>query len=118
VRKTLICPKCDGRTILHVTQIADSIGQGMGGGIDEGLEPGVVGANARPMRLARLVNPKNPDASAWSFQAQAAAAGLLEAYVCRACGYTEWYTRDPQSIPADGQIVVERTGPPKEGTFR
>jgi hypothetical protein len=25
--------------------------------------------------------------------------GILEAYVCRSCGFTEWYARDPEQIP-------------------
>lgn len=25
--------------------------------------------------------------------------GKLEAYVCRSCGYVEWYARDPKDIP-------------------
>lgn len=39
--------------------------------------------------------------------------GLLEAYVCRACGYTEIFARDPQHIPigpAYGTEIVVAPG--------
>jgi predicted nucleic-acid-binding Zn-ribbon protein len=36
-----------------------------------------------------------------------------EAYICRACGYTEYYTRDVAAIPIDGELVelVTSKGP-------
>jgi hypothetical protein len=36
-----------------------------------------------------------------------------EAHVCRACGYTEYYTREVGSIPVDGELVelVRAKGP-------
>jgi predicted nucleic-acid-binding Zn-ribbon protein len=38
-----------------------------------------------------------------------------EAYICRACGYTEYYTLDLESIPVDGDLVAvldaDRDGP-------
>lgn len=33
--------------------------------------------------------------------------GLLEAYVCRKCGYVEWYCRDPEKIPIDPRLMTE-----------
>jgi predicted nucleic-acid-binding Zn-ribbon protein len=117
MKKTTRCPKCDGRRILHVTHVADAVAAGLPK-IDEGLEPGLAEVAASPMRIARVPNPKNPSGSDWSLSSKVATAGLLEAYVCRACGYTEWYTKDPESIPVDGKIVVELTGPPPDGTYR
>ena len=29
-----------------------------------------------------------------------------EAYICRACGFTEYYTLDLESIPVDGELVA------------
>jgi predicted nucleic-acid-binding Zn-ribbon protein len=29
-----------------------------------------------------------------------------EAYICRACGFTEYYTLDLESIPVDGDLVA------------
>lgn len=39
-----------------------------------------------------------------------ASVGELCAFVCKRCGFVEHYVRDPQSIPVDGQQVVERVG--------
>ncbi len=44
--------------------------------------------------------------------------GLLEAYICRKCGFTELYTQDPWSIPVDGDWVREIVPPSGEGPFR
>ena len=40
-----------------------------------------------------------------------------EAYICRACGYTEYYTLDLDSIPVDGDLVVLLSGEP-DGPYR
>lgn len=37
-------------------------------------------------------------------------AGALEAGVCRSCGYTEFYVKDPGTIPVDGKHVREVVG--------
>jgi hypothetical protein len=37
-------------------------------------------------------------------------AGVLEMYVCRACGYVEWYCTDPQAIPIGPQFMTELVG--------
>ncbi len=45
----------------------------------------------------------------------AAATGVLETYVCRACGFTEWYTQSPENILIDAQagsdLLEARTDP-------
>lgn len=38
---------------------------------------------------------------------QSESAGEVEAGVCRRCGYTEFYTKDPGNIIADGVYVRE-----------
>ena len=35
------------------------------------------------------------------------ARGLLEAYVCRGCGYVEWYCADPEKIPIGPEYMTE-----------
>ena len=40
---------------------------------------------------------------------QSESSGELEAGVCRKCGYTEFYTKDPASIIVDGVYVRELT---------
>jgi hypothetical protein len=36
--------------------------------------------------------------------------GRVEAYVCRGCGFTEFYTKDLGDIPVDGKYVVAIEG--------
>ena len=33
--------------------------------------------------------------------------GILEAYVCRACGFVEWYARSPEEIPIGAALGTE-----------
>lgn len=33
--------------------------------------------------------------------------GVLEMYVCRRCGFTEWFCRDPENIPIGEQYGTE-----------
>ena len=33
--------------------------------------------------------------------------GLLEMYVCRDCGYIDWYCNDPRSVPIGPQFMTE-----------
>ncbi len=95
--------------MIHVAQIADRTGD-MGGarmehGTDEKVEPG----NFYPWRLVRLRNPAGS-----IFRSHVSATGMVEAYVCRRCGFTELYTRDPASIPIDGETtrLIQTPEPP------
>jgi len=100
MKRSLTCPKCSGRELLHVTQLADRVGDMGGARMDHGEDPRPEAAQFYPTRIARV---PNPDGSFWA--SHVLGAGLLEAIVCRACGYTELYTRDPASIPVDGTVV-------------
>jgi predicted nucleic-acid-binding Zn-ribbon protein len=44
--------------------------------------------------------------------------GTVNAYVCRACGYTELYTLEPHRIPVDGVWVQALRGKSPDGPFR
>jgi predicted nucleic-acid-binding Zn-ribbon protein len=80
MKKTLTCPKCDGRQILHVDQMKlPSYGQG------------AIGAKPYPV----------PITVQQSFWRGTQAIGAFETFICRACGYTEWYAGDPAAIPVD-----------------
>lgn len=37
-------------------------------------------------------------------------AGVLEAHVCRACGFVDWYALDPQEIPIGPEYGTELVG--------
>ena len=53
------------------------------------------------------------------FADASAAFGILDMYVCRACGLTEWYCRDPQNIPITPECATELVEvAPSDGPFR
>jgi predicted nucleic-acid-binding Zn-ribbon protein len=110
-----VCPKCSFNRILHLTEVADRVGDFSAG------EP--VGGN-KPNESERA------SSYAWRLARQAHAyrtlglpaiketvAGLVEAYVCKKCGFTEFYTREPGSLPVDGTHIRELVGP-EAGAFR
>ncbi len=109
------CPKCKRDHILHVTRVADASGQ-TGEGIPEGRAEEVrLWPAVSPWRLALVPTPE--EQRRW-YKADTAVAGLMEAYVCRLCGYTELYTRDPGAIPVDGIYVREVTPEVPPGPYR
>ncbi len=44
--------------------------------------------------------------------------GLLEMYVCRRCGYVEWYCSDPQNIPVGPQFMTDLVEQADGGPYR
>jgi len=44
--------------------------------------------------------------------------GVLEMYVCRKCGYIEWYCSDPQNVPIGPQFMTELVEQPGDGPYR
>jgi hypothetical protein len=66
-----------------------------------------------PLRLARV---PNPEGGSWTSHVQAV--GLVQAYVCSECGYTELYTRHAKDIPVDGTTVREIIGAAPQGPYR
>jgi hypothetical protein len=109
MKRSGLCPKCSGARLLHVTQVADTTGE-MGEYVGAPLKTGAMASSSKAWRLARV--PNSPDSQSL-FRPDGYAAGLVEAYVCRACGFTELYTRDPESIPVDG-TVIRAIGPEVE----
>lgn len=86
------CPKCDG-PVIYVAQVADE---------DEG--------GLRAMKLVRHVKRDRVLGVAVDV---AEPVGELEAGVCRVCGYTELYVKNPEEIPLDGRTawIIERKDP-------
>lgn len=33
--------------------------------------------------------------------------GSLETYVCKGCGFVEWYCQDPESVPIGPEYMTE-----------
>jgi predicted nucleic-acid-binding Zn-ribbon protein len=114
-----VCPKCQHNQILHITQVADRIGDFGGRKIEQGPQSVAEVGDFHPWRIARLCNTKPKTGFFVSLgESEVMAAGLVEAFICRRCGLTELYTRDPDQIEVDGQLVREISGPPRQGPFR
>jgi predicted nucleic-acid-binding Zn-ribbon protein len=74
MRTTNICPKCNHREILFVARVADRDDR-------EGVRPLVLHVQHYDWKDDEM--------------------GMLQAYVCRSCGYTELYTAHASAIPVD-----------------
>lgn len=91
------CPKCDHGRILYVACVADRYGQHS------------TSDSTVPMRIAHY---RQEHAKFLGFPiTSSASSGELEAGVCRQCGYTEFYTKNPQHIVIDGKYVRELVAP-------
>jgi predicted nucleic-acid-binding Zn-ribbon protein len=97
VLKRHVCPKCEHNHILWVSNVPDKD--------DHGIRPAhIATVFVRTTAILKID--------------EYTAVGTLSAAVCRACGYTELYTRNPESIPIDGKSVTELVGPEPAGPFR
>jgi len=92
VKLTQRCPKCNHNHLLYIPEVAD---------VSEGHQ-------VRPMAVARTETKVSVFGLAGT---TSGSVGELEAGVCRRCGYTELYTKEPESIPIDGDHVREIIGP-------
>jgi hypothetical protein len=45
-------------------------------------------------------------------------AGKMEMYICRGCGFTEWYCQDPSEIPIDPLYSTEAVSVGGDGPLR
>lgn len=113
MKQSRTCPKCKHNRVLFIDQIADQTGDNSGLTLKDGTEDGPKPQQALPWKIART---KNPNKGFWA--PEVLTAGLVEAYVCRGCGYTELYTKDPSKIPIDGEYVRELVGPEKDDPYR
>ena len=100
MRNSNTCPKCRGTHLLvlpRVEQEVDKYGR------------------VEAWRIARV--PERVEGFPLP-GGEPVAAGVVQAYICKACGFTELYTRDPEAIPVDGKAVREITGPEGGGPYR
>lgn len=86
MRTTHTCPRCQHDRVLL---------------IDEVSERGDMNA-LRPLSIATAVVGKT-----FMGDEKLGLVGEISAAVCRKCGYTELYVKDPASIPVDGVRVRE-----------
>lgn len=95
MKNTHRCPKCDHGEVLYIPHVADIYN---------------INGAAEPMRVAHYT--KAAGTVFGMAVTTSETAGELSAGVCPTCGYTEFYTRDPENIVVDGtnvQRLVSKT---------
>ncbi len=92
MRRTHTCPKCQNERILHLSRIDQQVDQY---------------GQIEAWRIARVPQPIEGFPLPGG---EPVVTGVVQAYICKACGYTELYTRDPEAIPVDGTLVREIVG--------
>jgi predicted nucleic-acid-binding Zn-ribbon protein len=94
--KSGVCPKCSSRDIIE----AKAAEYGGGAGFEVPMA-----VTAEPRWFLKWLlpsrDPRRPK-------------GLLVMYVCRDCGYTEWYALDPKSIPIGPEWKTKQMQPSQE----
>lgn len=85
------CPKCSGREFLHIPQLVD-------------FQNSVIAAH---------VSSKD-----WETSGKMTVTGVVQAIICRACGFMELYATEPAKIPIDEIPGAERLSPGKGGPYR
>jgi predicted nucleic-acid-binding Zn-ribbon protein len=77
MKNTCTCPKCGGRKLFHIPQVAQDY-------VDDGQQR---------INLFTVTAAEIPTGEKGLFgdKKEIVAAGVYEALVCAACGYAEWY---------------------------
>lgn len=102
LRPVIPCVRCGGRSLVRVTTMRE---RGVVDGSDYTYE------RTKPLALTYPIGENGKVASDQPI-------GVLEAYVCRTCGFTELYTKDAASIPIDEALGTEAFEVPDAGPFR
>jgi predicted nucleic-acid-binding Zn-ribbon protein len=89
MKKTLVCPKCEGRVLWRIESMR------LPANDQQTLKAAISGA---PAKLPIHVR------SAWSgFASQ----GGFEVFICKACGFTEWYAHGLEELSPDEKNGVQ-----------
>ena len=94
MKRTLRCPKSDGQVILRVGEVKE-LGHSN---------------QSHPLRVAMFNHALG----------YAAGLGAFETYICKGCGFTEWYAKEIESIITDvplGTTLLDGGGD-KSGPYR
>ena len=91
MRSSEQCPKCDGRDLLHIPRLVD-------------FQNSVIAAHV--------------SSEDWASSGQMTVSGVVQAIICRACGFMELYAAEPEKIPVDEIVGAERIRPRNESPYR
>jgi predicted nucleic-acid-binding Zn-ribbon protein len=98
MRRTNICPKCQHNEVLFLREVNDETED-----------------TSERWRIART---KTKEKGTFRDKTVVTITGLVQAYVCRRCGYTELYTKAPERIEPDGKSIELIKGPEPEGPYQ
>lgn len=100
-RPLIPCARCGGRVLVRCRAIRERAADG-GDYVHAYIAP-LAATYARATRETffrkRTIEENKPDT--------AQPAGVFEAYICRSCGFTELYARDPEEIPIGPEYATE-----------
>jgi predicted nucleic-acid-binding Zn-ribbon protein len=85
MRKTHRCPKCQGRKLWHIEQMSERNGHNQLGPIAVAFHQSWLGLGAQQQ-------------------------GSFETYICKACGFTEWYAQGFEELREDPERGVRSIG--------
>jgi len=114
-RPMVPCTRCNGTKLVRVVPRTHATVMHQGAQIGH-----VYGSQelAAPMALTRAPNVQEHVLGnrTVDYQSLGHGFGLLETYVCAACGFVEWYCQDPQAIPIGPEyntdvIEIDAQGP-------
>ncbi len=89
MKKTLVCPKCDGRVLWRIDPVRLPVQDSTSFRNSLSMTPLALPATAR---------------ASWSgFQKT----GQFEAFICQACGFTEWYAYGLEELEPDEKHGVQ-----------
>ncbi len=106
------CSKCKHNHILVIANVADR-----GAQADNSLSTHIFSSTTKT-NIHEHIDAWRIAAAPDTARGGLASYGLVSAYICRACGFTEFYTLAPETIPVDGVWIREVVGPEPEGPFR
>ena len=96
MKRTGVCPKCQGKRVIRVAQVADAA-DWVGSGGERLSARSASQTVPRRVLVLRTVSKGMLGGASESF----APAGETEAYACADCGFFEEYLREPQRIRWD-----------------
>lgn len=102
MRKNRICTKCNSDDLLYIPVVADAVGR-YGTKIQEPVKHEANGITD-PFRIVCQLQKGKTKESNWRINTSTS--GVVEAYICRDCEYTEFYTKSAKDIRVDGKHVI------------
>lgn len=99
LKRDLLCPHCEGRSVWHIAQMHE---RGEAGSFERPIQPFNVVLHEKFFKLYNGI-------------------GTFETYICKQCGFTEWYAQGIDQLEVDlekGVRLIEPKREDEEGPYR